>query len=112
MLLDCAQTYKYENHLSNYSEFGAWESSVPKEDMNSDIGSKLQLRDDEVSKLLDTVHPAENYTAEDGTVYTSSAGADKVFMLSAEEIATYYADDSARAKGGAYWLRSTGSNKE
>ena len=112
MLLDCAQTYKYENHLSDYSEFGAWESSVPKEDMNSDIGSKLQLRDDEVSKLLDTVHPAENYTAEDGTVYTSSAGADKVFMLSAEEIATYYADDSARAKGGAYWLRSTGSNKE
>lgn len=112
MLLDCAQTYKYENHLSNYSEFGAWESSVPKEDMNSDIGSKLQLRDDEVSKLLDTVHPAENYTAEDGTVYTSSAGADKVFMLSAEEIATYYADDSARAKGGAYWLRSTGSNRE
>lgn len=112
MLLDCAQTYKYENHLSNYSEFGAWESSVPKEDMNSDIGSKLQLRDDEVSKLLDTVHPAENYTAEDGTVYTSSAGVDKVFMLSAEEIATYYADDSARAKGGAYWLRSTGSNKE
>lgn len=112
MLLDCAQTYKYENHLSNYSEFGAWESSVPKEDMNSDIGGKLQLRDDEVSKLLDTVHPAENYTAEDGTVYTSSAGADKVFMLSAEEIATYYADDSARAKGGAYWLRSTGSNKE
>lgn len=112
MLLDCAQTYKYENHLSNYSEFGAWESSVPKEDMNSDIRSKLQLRDDEVSKLLDTVHPAENYTAEDGTVYTSSAGADKVFMLSAEEIATYYADDSARAKGGAYWLRSTGSNKE
>lgn len=112
MLLDCAQTYKYENHLSNYSEFGAWESSVPKEDMNSDIGSKLQLRDDEVSKLLDTVHPAENYTAEDGTVYTSSAGADKVFMLSAEEIATYYADDSARAKDGAYWLRSTGSNKE
>lgn len=112
MLLDCAQTYKYENHLSNYSEFGAWESSVPKEDMNSDIGSNLQLRDDEVSKLLDTVHPAENYTAEDGTVYTSSAGADKVFMLSAEEIATYYADDSARAKGGAYWLRSTGSNKE
>ena len=112
MLLDCAQTYKYENHLSNYSEFGAWESSVPKEDMNSDIGSKLQLRDDEVSKLLNTVHPAENYTAEDGTVYTSSAGADKVFMLSAEEIATYYADDSARAKGGAYWLRSTGSNKE
>lgn len=112
MLLDCAQTYKYENHLSDYSEFGAWESSVPKEDMNSDIGSKLQLRDDEVSKLLNTVHPAENYTAEDGTVYTSSAGADKVFMLSAEEIATYYADDSARAKGGAYWLRSTGSNKE
>lgn len=112
MLLDCAQTYKYENHLSDYSEFGAWESSVPKEDMNSDIGSKLQLRDDEVSKLLDTVHPAENYTAEDGTVYTSSAGADKVFMLSAEEIATYYADDSARAKGGAYWLRSTGSNRE
>lgn len=112
MLLDCAQTYKYENHLSNYSEFGAWESSVPKEDMNSDIGGKLQLRDDEVSKLLNTVHPAENYTAEDGTVYTSSAGADKVFMLSAEEIATYYADDSARAKGGAYWLRSTGSNKE
>lgn len=112
MLLDCAQTYKYENHLSDYSEFGAWESSVPKEDMNSDIRSKLQLRDDEVSKLLDTVHPAENYTAEDGTVYTSSAGADKVFMLSAEEIATYYADDSARAKGGAYWLRSTGSNKE
>lgn len=112
MLLDCAQTYKYENHLSNYSEFGAWESSVPKEDMNSDIGSKLQLRDDEVSKLLNTVHPAENYTAEDGTVYTSSAGADKVFMLSAEEIATYYADDSARAKGGAYWLRSTGSNRE
>lgn len=112
MLLDCAQTYKYENHLSNYSEFGAWESSVPKEDMNSDIRSKLQLRDDEVSKLLNTVHPAENYTAEDGTVYTSSAGADKVFMLSAEEIATYYADDSARAKGGAYWLRSTGSNKE
>lgn len=112
MLLDCAQTYKYENHLSDYSEFGAWESSVPKEDMNSDIGSKLQLRDDEVSKLLDTVHPAENYTAEDGTVYTSSAGADKVFMLSAEEIATYYADDSDRAKGGAYWLRSTGSNKE
>lgn len=112
MLLDCAQTYKYENHLSNYSEFGAWESSVPKEDMNSDIRSKLQLRDDEVSKLLNTVHPAENYTAEDGTVYTSPAGADKVFMLSAEEIATYYADDSARAKGGAYWLRSTGSNKE
>lgn len=112
MLLDCAQTYKYENHLSNYSEFGAWESSVPKEDMNSDIGSKLQLRDDEVSKLLNTVHPAENYTAEDGTVYTSPAGTDKVFMLSAEEIATYYADDSARAKGGAYWLRSTGSNKE
>jgi len=112
MLLDCAQTYKYENHLSNYSEFGAWESSVPKEDMNSDIGSKLQLRDDEVSKLLDTVHPAENYTAEDGTVYTSSAGADKVFMLSAEEAETYYADDSARTKGGAYWLRSTGSNKE
>lgn len=112
MLLDCAQTYKYENHLSDYSEFGAWESSVPKEDMNSDIRSKLQLRDDEVSKLLNTVHPAENYTAEDGTVYTSSAGADKVFMLSAEEIATYYADDSARAKGGAYWLRSTGSNKE
>lgn len=112
MLLDCAQTYKYENHLSDYSEFGAWESSVPKEDMNSDIGSKLQLRDDEVSKLLNTVHPAENYTAEDGTVYTSSAGTDKVFMLSAEEIATYYADDSARAKGGAYWLRSTGSNKE
>lgn len=112
MLLDCAQTYKYENHLSDYSEFGAWESSVPKEDMNSDIGSKLQLRDDEVSKLLNTVHPAENYTAEDGTVYTSSAGADKVFMLSAEEIATYYADDSARAKGGAYWLRSTGSNRE
>lgn len=112
MLLDCAQTYKYENHLSNYSEFGAWESSVPKEDMNSDIGSKLQLRDDEVSKLLDTVHPAENYTAEDGTVYTSSAGADKVFMLSAEEAETYYADDSARAKSGAYWLRSTGSNKE
>lgn len=112
MLLDCAQTYKYENHLSDYSEFGAWESSVPKEDMNSDIRSKLQLRDDEVSKLLDTVHPAENYTAEDGTVYTSSAGADKVFMLSAEEIATYYADDSARAKGGAYWLRSTGSNRE
>lgn len=112
MLLDCAQTYKYENHLSNYSEFGAWESSVPKEDMNSDIRSKLQLRDDEVSKLLNTVHPAENYTAEDGTVYTSSAGADKVFMLSAEEIATYYADDSARAKGGAYWLRSTGSNRE
>lgn len=112
MLLDCAQTYKYENHLSDYSEFGAWESSVPKEDMNSDIGSKLQLRDDEVSKLLNTVHPAENYTAEDGTVYTSSAGADKVFMLSAEEIATYYADDSARAKSGAYWLRSTGSNKE
>lgn len=112
MLLDCAQTYKYENHLSDYSEFGAWESSVPKEDMNSDIGSKLQLRDDEVSKLLDTVHPAENYTAEDGTVYTSSAGADKVFMLSAEEAETYYADDSARAKGGAYWLRSTGSNRE
>lgn len=112
MLLDCAQTYKYENHLSNYSEFGAWESSVPKEDMNSDIRSKLQLRDDEVSKLLNTVHPAENYTAEDGTVYTSPAGTDKVFMLSAEEIATYYADDSARAKGGAYWLRSTGSNKE
>lgn len=112
MLLDCAQTYKYENHLSNYSEFGAWESSVPKEDMNSDIGSKLQLRDDEVSKLLDTVHPAENYTAEDGTIYTSSAGTDKVFMLSAEEAETYYADDSARAKGGAYWLRSTGSNKE
>ena len=112
MLLDCAQTYKYENHLSNYSEFGAWESSVPKEDMNSDIGSKLQLRDDEVSKLLNTVHSAENYTAEDGTVYTSPAGTDKVFMLSAEEIATYYADDSARAKGGAYWLRSTGSNKE
>lgn len=112
MLLDCAQTYKYENHLSDYSEFGAWESSVPKEDMNSDIGSKLQLRDDEVSKLLNTVHPAENYTAEDGTVYTSPAGTDKVFMLSAEEIATYYADDSARAKGGAYWLRSTGSNKE
>lgn len=112
MLLDCAQTYKYENHLSDYSEFGAWESSVPKEDMNSDIGSKLQLRDDEVSKLLNTVHPAENYTAEDGTVYTSPAGADKVFMLSAEEAATYYADDNARAKGGAYWLRSTGSNKE
>lgn len=112
MLLDCAQTYKYENHLSDYSEFGAWESSVPKEDMNSDIGSKLQLRDDEVSKLLNTVHPAENYTAGDGTVYTSSADTDKVFMLSAEEIATYYADDSARAKGGAYWLRSTGSNKE
>ena len=112
MLLDCAQTYKYENHLSDYSEFGAWESSVPKEDMNSDIGSKLQLRDDEVSKLLNTVHSAENYTAEDGTVYTSPAGTDKVFMLSAEEIATYYADDSARAKGGAYWLRSTGSNKE
>lgn len=112
MLLDCAQTYKYENHLSNYSEFGAWESSVPKEDMNSDIRSKLQLRDDEVSKLLNTVHPAENYTAEDGTIYTSSAGTDKVFMLSAEEAETYYADDSARAKGGAYWLRSTGSNKE
>lgn len=112
MLLDCAQTYKYENHLSDYSEFGAWESSVPKEDMNSDIGSKLQLRDDEVSKLLNTVHPAENYTAGDGTVYTSSAGTDKVFMLSAEEAETYYADDSARAKGGAYWLRSTGSNRE
>lgn len=112
MLLDCAQTYKYENHLSDYSEFGAWESSVPKEDMNSDIRSKLQLRDDEVSKLLNTVHPAENYTAEDGTVYTSPAGTDKVFMLSAEEAETYYADDSARAKGGAYWLRSTGSNKE
>ncbi|MBS6467085.1 MAG: hypothetical protein KH381_10220 [Clostridium sp.] len=112
MLLDCAQTYKYENHLSDYSEFGVWESSVPKEDMNSDIGSKLQLRDDEVSKLLNTVHPAENYTAEDGTIYTSSAGTDKVFMLSAEEAETYYADDSARAKGGAYWLRSTGSNKE
>ena len=112
MLLDCAQTYKYENHLSDYSEFGAWESSVPKEDMNSDIGSKLQLRDDEVSKLLNTVHPAENYTAGDGTIYTSSAGTDKVFMLSAEEAETYYADDSARAKGGAYWLRSTGSNRE
>ena len=112
MLLDCAQTYKYENHLSNYSEFGAWESSVPKEDMNSDIRSKLQLRDDEVSKLLNTVHPAENYTAGDVTIYRSSAGTYKVFMLSAEEAETYYADDSARAKGGAYWLRSTGSNKE
>ena len=112
MLLDCAQTYKYENSFNNYSEFGTWEGSVPQSDMNSYIGSKLQLRDDEVSKLLNTVHPAENYTAEDGTVYTSPAGADKVFMLSAEEAATYYADDSARAKGGAYWLRSTGSNKE
>ncbi len=112
MLLDCAQTYKYESSFNNYSEFGTWEGSVPQSDMNSYIGSKMQLRDDEVSKLLNTVHPAENYTAEDGTVYTSPAGADKVFMLSAEEAATYYADDSARAKGGAYWLRSTGSNKE
>lgn len=112
MLLDCAQTYKYENSFNNYSEFGTWEGSVPQSDMNSYIGSKLQLRDDEVSKLLNTVHPAENYTAGDGTVYTSSAGTDKVFMLSAEEAETYYADDSARAKGGAYWLRSTGSNKE
>ena len=106
MLLDCAQTYKYENHLSDYSEFGAWESSVPKEDMNSDIGSKLQLRDDEVSKLLNTVHPAENYTAEDGTIYTSSAGTDKVFMLSADANTYVAADGQIMTTGSGSYAAS------
>lgn len=112
MLLDCAQTYKYENHLNNYSAFGTWEGSTPQEDMNSETENKLLLESEELSKVLNTTHPEESYTAKDGSVYTSPAGTDKVFMLSAQEAETYYADAADRAKGGAYWLRSNYNDKE
>lgn len=85
-----------------------WENCTLRRWLNNDFYNEFS---DDEKKLIASTYLENKDNSEYGT-YGGNDTEDKVFLLSIDEANRYFANDSVRAEGTTWWLRSPGKDVE